>query len=280
MFEQWWPADLHVIGKDITRFHTVIWPAMLMSAKLPLPRQVFGHGFMTVNGQRMSKSLGTVIDPIEAERQTRFGMTRSAAAVPHEGDRVRGRRRFFVGAIRRAVQRRPREQSRQPGQPSFRDGASVSEGSVRPAGTPAESARGCRCRSSQLRTGARWMRLRFTRAPPPHFDWSMRRTQFIAETAPWGLAKDPANGGSLDAGALRRCRSDPTGGGAADADHAGFERRRFFGAWACRLRRSAPGSRRSLAQRRRARASDGEGPLWPRLRSRLLVPSPGRPERR
>src|SRR6185312_13796480 len=59
-------ADLHVIGKDITRFHAVIWPAMLMSAKLALPHQVFGHGFMTINGQRMSKSLGTIVDPIEA----------------------------------------------------------------------------------------------------------------------------------------------------------------------------------------------------------------------
>ncbi|HEX2455181.1 MAG TPA: methionine--tRNA ligase [Vicinamibacterales bacterium] len=65
-FERWWPADLHLIGKDITRFHTVIWPAMLMSAKVPLPRQVFGHGFMTLGGQRMSKSLGTIVDPIKA----------------------------------------------------------------------------------------------------------------------------------------------------------------------------------------------------------------------
>jgi len=64
MFAKWWPADLHVIGKDITRFHAVIWPAMLMAAKLPLPRAVFGHGFMTLNGQRMSKTLGTIIDPI------------------------------------------------------------------------------------------------------------------------------------------------------------------------------------------------------------------------
>ena len=70
-FERRWPADLHVIGKDITRFHTVIWPAMLMSAGVELPRQVFGHGFMTVNGQRMSKSLGTAIDPVEAAQ--RFG---------------------------------------------------------------------------------------------------------------------------------------------------------------------------------------------------------------
>ncbi|HEY7058355.1 MAG TPA: class I tRNA ligase family protein, partial [Vicinamibacterales bacterium] len=69
MFEKWWPADLHVIGKDITRFHTVIWPAMLMSAGLPLPRQVFGHGFMSVDGQRMSKTLGNVVDPSDAAKR-------------------------------------------------------------------------------------------------------------------------------------------------------------------------------------------------------------------
>jgi methionyl-tRNA synthetase len=69
-FEKWWPADLHVIGKDITRFHTVIWPAMLLSAGLPLPRKVFGHGFLSVDGQRMSKSNpGTIIDPIEAAKR-------------------------------------------------------------------------------------------------------------------------------------------------------------------------------------------------------------------
>ena len=66
-FEKWWPADLHVIGKDITRFHTVIWPAMLTSAGVPLPRKVFGHGFLSVDGQKMSKSNpGTIIDPIDA----------------------------------------------------------------------------------------------------------------------------------------------------------------------------------------------------------------------
>ncbi len=65
-FDRWWPADLHVIGKDITRFHCVIWPAMLMSAGLLLPRQVFGHGFVHFKGQKMSKSLGTVLDPVDA----------------------------------------------------------------------------------------------------------------------------------------------------------------------------------------------------------------------
>ena len=58
-----WPAELHVIGKDILRFHAVFWPAMLMSADLPLPKQVFGHGFLTREGQKMGKSLGNVLNP-------------------------------------------------------------------------------------------------------------------------------------------------------------------------------------------------------------------------
>ena len=62
---KWWPADIHLIGKDIVRFHTVYWPAFLMSAKLPLPRQVFGHGFLLNRGQKESKSLGNVTDPLE-----------------------------------------------------------------------------------------------------------------------------------------------------------------------------------------------------------------------
>lgn len=65
-FAAWWPADLHIVGKDITRFHCVIWPAMLMSAGVELPRQVFGHGWVHFKGQKMSKSLGTVVDPLEA----------------------------------------------------------------------------------------------------------------------------------------------------------------------------------------------------------------------
>ena len=65
-FAFWWPADLHVVGKDITRFHAVVWPAMLMSAGLALPRRVFGHGWVNWQGQRMSKSLGTSVDPLDA----------------------------------------------------------------------------------------------------------------------------------------------------------------------------------------------------------------------
>ena len=62
-FGEWWPASLHVVGKDIIKFHCALWLAMLMSAGLPLPRQVFAHGFFTLNGQKISKSLGNTIDP-------------------------------------------------------------------------------------------------------------------------------------------------------------------------------------------------------------------------
>lgn len=63
VLERGWPASLHVIGKDILRFHAVFWPAMLLSAGLPLPARVFGHGFLTREGQKMGKSLGNVLDP-------------------------------------------------------------------------------------------------------------------------------------------------------------------------------------------------------------------------
>jgi methionyl-tRNA synthetase len=61
----YWPADVHIIGKDITRFHTVYWPAFLMSAGLPLPKRVFGHGFLLNKGEKMSKSVGNVLDPFD-----------------------------------------------------------------------------------------------------------------------------------------------------------------------------------------------------------------------
>ncbi len=62
-FHHWWPADLHVIGKDIARFHTIYWPAMLWSAGIEAPRHVWVHGFMTVQGEKMSKSRGNFLDP-------------------------------------------------------------------------------------------------------------------------------------------------------------------------------------------------------------------------
>lgn len=65
LFEKYWPADVHVIGKGISRFHAIYWPAMLQSVGLLLPKEIFVHGYVTVNGQKISKSLGNIIDPFE-----------------------------------------------------------------------------------------------------------------------------------------------------------------------------------------------------------------------
>lgn len=63
LFKKYWPADVQIVGKEIVRFHTIIWPAMLMALDLPLPKQVFGHGWLIIDGGKMSKSKGNVVDP-------------------------------------------------------------------------------------------------------------------------------------------------------------------------------------------------------------------------
>ncbi len=68
-WKKWWPADLHVIGKDINRFHTVYWPAMLLSAKLPLPKQILIHGFVNLKGEKISKSVGNVVSPQDVVKE-------------------------------------------------------------------------------------------------------------------------------------------------------------------------------------------------------------------
>ncbi len=68
-FEKWWPADLHVIGKDITRFHCALWPAMCMAAGIAPPKRVFGHGFVHHKGEKMSKTIGNVVEPMDLLRE-------------------------------------------------------------------------------------------------------------------------------------------------------------------------------------------------------------------
>jgi methionyl-tRNA synthetase len=63
-FDKYWPADVHIVGKEIVRFHSIIWPAMLMSLELPLPKKIFGHGWLLLDGGKMSKSKGNVVDPV------------------------------------------------------------------------------------------------------------------------------------------------------------------------------------------------------------------------
>lgn len=64
LFQKYWPADVHVVGKEIVRFHTIIWPILLMALDLPLPKEIYGHGWLTLDGNKMSKSVGNVVDPV------------------------------------------------------------------------------------------------------------------------------------------------------------------------------------------------------------------------
>lgn len=63
-FKRFWPADVHLVGKEIVRFHSIIWPIMLMSLGIELPKKIYGHGWLIVDGEKMSKSKGNVVDPI------------------------------------------------------------------------------------------------------------------------------------------------------------------------------------------------------------------------
>jgi len=191
-FSKWWPADLHVIGKDITRFHTVIWPAMLMSATLPLPRQVFGHGFMTLNGQRMSKSLGTIVDPVEAADRHGVDPLRLylVKEIPFGGDGDFTWERYderynadlannlgnLVSRVAAMVHR-------------YRNGRVKAGAAARLASLAGDVVAAYRAAMDRflLHEGA-----------AAAFRLVDGTNEFIAETAPWTLAKDPSNADRLE----------------------------------------------------------------------------------
>ena len=103
---KFWPADAHVIGKDITRFHSIYWPAFLMSAGLPVPKQVVVHGFLFNRGEKMSKSVGNVVDPkamVEA-----YGLDAVRYFFP-AGSAVRPGRQLFARGHCRPHERRSRQ---------------------------------------------------------------------------------------------------------------------------------------------------------------------------
>jgi len=81
-FGKFWPASLHVVGKDILRFHAIYWPAFLMAADLPLPQKVFAHGWWTKDGEKISKSLGNVIDPVDLVEKVRHQFVGVASRRP------------------------------------------------------------------------------------------------------------------------------------------------------------------------------------------------------
>jgi len=193
-FAQWWPADLHVIGKDITRFHTVFWPAMLWSAGVEPPRQVFGHGWLHYGGQRMSKSLGTSVDPVEAAAKfgpdaIRLYLTKEIT-YGSDGDFTweRFEERYnvdlannFGNLVSRVVSMADKYRA----------------GRITPAGDGGRLAGVAGAAFERYRKGMDAFELHEGVAAA--YELVDATNGFIADSAPWKLAKDPANAARLDA---------------------------------------------------------------------------------
>ena len=194
-FAKWWPANLHIVGKDITRFHCVIWPAMLMSARLPLPAQVFGHGWITFNGERMSKTTGNIVDPVEAADRLGPDPLRLylAKEIPYgsDGDFTWGRLEEKYNAdlannLGNLVNRVASMTER------YQQGRVRATGGGALAAIAAESVSAYRAAMNvhALHDGA-----------AAAFRLISAANNYIAETQPWALAKDPAKAEQLN-GAL------------------------------------------------------------------------------
>jgi len=191
-FNEWWPASLHIVGKDITRFHCVIWPAMLMSAGLALPKQVFGHGWVYFKGERMSKTMGNIVDPLDAAE--RFGpdplrlyLTKE---IPYGGDGDFTWERFeekynadlannLGNLVNRVASMTERYQ----------------QGTIRPAGGGPLAA----IAADNVATYKASMdKHALHEGAAAAFRLISAANNYIAETQPWALAKDPANADRLN----------------------------------------------------------------------------------
>ena len=137
-FDRYWPANYHLIGKDILRQHAVYWPAMLMAAGEAPPKHVFAHGFLLVGGEKMSK---TAHEPDRAGRSRRRVRRRRLPLPLPRGPALRPRRRLQLRGDGRALQRRPREQLRQPREPRAEHGGELLSAASCP--TRATTVRSC-----------------------------------------------------------------------------------------------------------------------------------------
>jgi methionyl-tRNA synthetase len=198
MFKKWWPADVHVIGKDISRFHCIYWPAMLMSAGVELPRQVFIHGFLEYRGQRLSKSSGNMIDPFASSAEwgvdaTRYLILREA---PFEKDSPISpellNARFnadLANGLGNLVSR------------TLRMAEQYSESRVPGPGTPGESEKAVKEAAERaLRDhDAAAAALDFSDALGAIFSLVDAANKHYQRTQPWQLAKSPDRRPALDA---------------------------------------------------------------------------------
>lgn len=191
-WEAWWPAQLHVVGKDIVRLHTIIWPAMLKAADLPLPEHVWGHGFVLLGGERFSKSSGVGLDLDEAIDRygpdaLRYFLLRE---VPWDGDGNFSWERF--------AERYTAELANSVGNLASRTLSMVAK--YRDGETPSlEVHRDTAIEQTLAEYRREFDALMLHRASEAAMGLVRHANAFVADTAPWTVAKDPGRAGELDA---------------------------------------------------------------------------------